>query len=60
MTREQMIVYMNLLDESFIVEASPANTHKFIVHKKKQIYFVYSEKRRVLVWLYLHITTGLN
>jgi len=38
MTREQMIVYMNLLDESFIVEASPANTHKFIVHKKKQIY----------------------
>ena len=36
MTREQMIVYMNLLDESFIVEASPANTHKFIVHKKSK------------------------
>ncbi len=40
MTREQMIAYMNLLDESFIVEASPANTHKFVVHKIKikQIY----------------------
>lgn len=40
MTREQMILYMDLLDESYIVEASPANTHKFVVHKikMKQIY----------------------